>query len=471
MILGWVLRRYTQEGNRQWLGQVSVFTVTYIAYAVATAARLPYSLAKTSLRPTDPSASVPGWSPFNQDGGQELLGMLDTIFMAGYAFAMPVMGSIADRVNQVVFLTFGLVMISVMLVLLGMAHSWDIHNYGYFAATTLLGGCAQSICYPCVIAIISKWFGKSNIGLLLGIWSSCTPFGTIFGKLAGTAALAKGWQMTYISSGIFTACAAVLVLALLVGDPHDVKLLRPSDVQEAQEAETERNVDEDEPVPLRVLLQIPGMIAYCVACFFSKLAYYAFLFWLPLYLNQSLGYDKTAAGNISTFFDWGGFVGGIVGGVLMDRLKLRGPVLLVFQTCAPAMLLAYMLICRVAVVSDVWQAVLLFFLGFTVTTPYSLITSVMATDLGRDPSLEGNSKAAATVTGILDGTGSFGAVVQGLAMGWISNTFGWNSALIMLMIFSLFSAFCLIRPSVKELRARITEETPLARSLSLAVQA
>merc|ERR1711862_512879 len=82
------------------------------------------------------------------------------------------------------------------------------------------------------------------------------------------------------------------------------------------------------------------------------------------------------------------------------------------------------------------------------------ITSVMATDLGRHPCLKGNSKAAATATGILDGIGSFGAVVQGLVIGWISDTFGWDAVFVMLMVFSAFSAVCLVRPSLMEISDR-----------------
>merc|ERR1712039_485665 len=93
-------------------------------------------------------------------------------------------------------------------------------------------------------------------------------------------------------------------------------------------------------------------------------------------------------------------------------------------------------------------------MGFCMTTPYSLITSVMASDLGRHPSLRGNSSASATVTALLDGTGSAGAVVQGLAIGWVSEQFGWGATLYFLMGAAALSAICLVRPSVKELQER-----------------
>merc|ERR1712196_686825 len=95
---------------------------------------------------------------------------------------------------------------------------------------------------------------------------------------------------------------------------------------------------EEEAVPLCTICRIPGMVAYCCACFFSKLCYYAFVFWLPTYLADELGYSKEKAGDTSTFFDWGGFAGGIIGGVLIDRVKLKAPILITFQIFGVVML-------------------------------------------------------------------------------------------------------------------------------------
>jgi OPA family glycerol-3-phosphate transporter-like MFS transporter 1/2 len=49
--------------------------------------------------------------------------------------------------------------------------------------------------------------------------------------------------------------------------------------------------------------------------------------------------------------------------------------------------------------------------GLLVNGPYALITTAVSAELGVHPSLEGSSKALATVTSIIDGTGSIGAAV------------------------------------------------------------
>ena len=60
---------------------------------------------------------------------------------------------------------------------------------------------------------------------------------------------------------------------------------------------------------------------------------------------------------------------------------------------------------------------LLLLVGLLVNGPYALITTAVSAELGTHPSLRGSSKALATVTSIIDGTGSIGAAVGPLLAG------------------------------------------------------
>lgn len=63
--------------------------------------------------------------------------------------------------------------------------------------------------------------------------------------------------------------------------------------------------------------------------------------------------------------------------------------------------------------------VLLIVVGILVNGPYALITTAVSADLGTHSSVEGNAKALATVTAIIDGTGSIGAAVGPLLAGFL----------------------------------------------------
>jgi len=63
---------------------------------------------------------------------------------------------------------------------------------------------------------------------------------------------------------------------------------------------------------------------------------------------------------------------------------------------------------KLSVVSIGVNMLLLLLVGLLVNGPYALITTSVSAELGTHSSLEGNSKALATVTAIIDGTGSIG---------------------------------------------------------------
>lgn len=94
--------------------------------------------------------------------------------------------------------------------------------------------------------------------------------------------------------------------------------------------------------------------------------------------------------------------------------------------------------------------VLLFSLGILVNGPYALITTSVSAELGQHHSLEGNAKALATVTAIIDGTGSLGAALGPFLAGFVSSS-GWENVFYMLMLSDVFALVFLLRLVAKEI--------------------
>lgn len=67
------------------------------------------------------------------------------------------------------------------------------------------------------------------------------------------------------------------------------------------------------------------------------------------------------------------------------------------------------------------NAVILAITGFFIGGPSNMISSAISADLGRQDILRGSQEALATVTGIVDGTGSIGA-----AVGQVSRNEDWE---------------------------------------------
>lgn len=84
--------------------------------------------------------------------------------------------------------------------------------------------------------------------------------------------------------------------------------------------------------------------------------------------------------------------------------------------------------------------------------PYALITTAVSAELGYNPSINKVSNALATVTAIIDGTGSVGAALGPLLAALLKNALPqWLAVFIMVMISNLLAVLCLLRITVKEI--------------------
>ncbi|KAE8721071.1 putative glycerol-3-phosphate transporter 1 [Hibiscus syriacus] len=216
----------------------------------------------------------------------------------------------------------------------------------------------------------------------------------------------------------------------------------------------------DQPVRFIDAWKIPGVAPFAFCLFFAKLVAYTFLYWLPYYISHTAiegeYLSNETAGNLSTFFDVGGVLGGILAGHISDRLDARAITAATFMYCAIPALFFYRSYGHISLAMNV---ALMFVCGMFVNGPYALITTAVSADLGTHSSLRGNSKALATVTAIVDGTGSVGAAIGPLLTGYISAE-SWSTVFTMLMGAALVAGLLLTRLVVAEVAATISDSRP-----------
>lgn len=169
-----------------------------------------------------------------------------------------------------------------------------------------------------------------------------------------------------------------------------------------------------------------------------------------------------AAGNLSTLFDVGGVIGGILAGHISDRLHARAITAASFMYCAIPALFFYRSYGSTSLTINI---LLMFIAGVFVNGPYALITTAVSADLGTHSSLKGDSRALATVTAIIDGTGSVGAALGPLLTGYISAK-SWSAVFTMLMASALVAGLLLTRLVVAEVATKITESRRQGESAS-----
>ncbi|MCO5560340.1 hypothetical protein L7F22_013952 [Adiantum nelumboides] len=423
---------------------------------------------------------VKGWAPFNATSGTALLGEVDVAFLASYAIGMYLAGHLGDRLCNRWFLTVGMIGSGVCVSLFGMAYWWNIHWLGYFFIVQIIAGFFQATGWPSVVTVVARWFGKRKRGLVMGIWNAHTSVGNILGSVIGSFMLKYGWGWAFIVPGISIAFGGFLIFLFLVVDPVIVGFPSPHESSERgsrnHSVVEEHTVDPEQGLKSQPLLSngqsserhddaigffrawtIPGVAPFALCLFFTKLVAYTFLYWLPFYIRhtaiQGQYLSDSMSGNLSTIFDIGGVFGGIMAGYFSDKMRARAITAASFMYLSIPALLIY----NVFGSFSLWlNLILMFVVGVLVNGPYALITTAVSADLGTHKSLKGNSKALATVTAIIDGTGSVGAAVGPLLTGYISQT-GWRSVFYMLMTSALFAGLLLsklVSAEVRDLKAR-----------------
>ncbi|KAJ8967021.1 hypothetical protein NQ314_003138 [Rhamnusium bicolor] len=483
--------------NREICYRGSVVFLTYIAYMCYHLSRKPISVVKAVLHRncsglTPPTANEPinwcDWAPFDGSDANaaQMLGELDSSFLFCYAIAMFVSGFVAERVNLRYFLSMGMLLSGLFSYLFGLAKTYNIHHISYYIVvqasifsigkvvckqsvilekwkvkinlnlgapqeeskvTTLsslmgLAGICQTTGWPGVVTVMSNWFGKSKRGLIFGLWNSHTSIGNILGSLIAAEYVETDWALSFMMPGLYIGLAGFILFLFLVVNPSDVGCIS-SDIGTADHLEVQRRITErssllrhsssqssEQAIGFFSACCIPGVLEFSLALFFSKLVSYTFLYWLPLYVNASTTMGATLSADMSTLFDVGGIAGAIIAGVLSDKSEMPRQLMVVYQ--------------KMSTVSIGLNMMLLVIVGLLVNGPYALITTSVSAELGTHHSLEGNSKALATVTAIIDGTGSIGAAVGPLLAGFVSS-YGWENVFIMLMIADILSLLLLLR--------------------------
>lgn len=419
-----------------------------------------------------------GWPPFNASDGTHRLGELDLAFLLAYSFGMYFSGHLGDRYDLRVFLSIGMLGSGLLTIAFGLGYWWDIHRFSYFLVVQIVCGLFQSTGWPCVVAVVGHWFGEGEKGLIMGVWNSHASVGNILGSIVASSMLQFGWGWCFVLPGFFVILMSVIVYMFLVVSPEILGFGSPDGeielVEADQEVESENlsllhfkfpNTLEDTKIPnssdaigFLEAWRLPGVAAYSICLFFSKLVGYTFLYWLPFYIRHTavagVHFSHKTAGMLSTIFDIGGVFGGILAGFISDKIEAKAVTSIMFFSLSIFALILYRIYGSISMLINI---LLLFISGTLVNGPYALITTAVASDLGSNSAVGGNSRALATVAAIIDGTGSVGAAIGPLLAGYMS-TRGWNSVFVMLIMSVFIAELFLIHIAKSEIEAKRSQK-------------
>ena len=402
------------EAEKPRAGRYTAWGLTWVAYASYYFGRKGFSVVKSTLRH---SLGV----------SEQALGLIDSLYLGAYALGLFGSGYAGDRIGARRLIGLGLCASAACCAAFGLmsAALW-------FGILFFINGLAQSTGWPGTTRAMAEWTTPRNRGTVMALWCTCYQVGSIAATdFAAFLLRRNGWRAAFFGPALWMLGVAVLIFLLL--DRRG----RATVLETAEQAEVDL---ETRRLAQRVAFRNPTLWAFGGSYFFIKYVRYALLFWLPYYLSGTLGYAVDRAAYLSNAFEAGGIVGVVGLGMLSDRVRRFSRATL-SALCLLGLAFA-LLLCTALPERDVGLTVLaLSLVGALLFGPDALLSGAAAQDVG-------TRAAAATATGLVNGIGSLGGMLEGLSLPLISSHFGWRTLFPLLAGLSLCAALA-VRPATR----------------------
>ena len=389
--------------------RLRVFVLTWVSYATYYFARKNFPVAKRTIQ-TELGISTAG------------LAAIDTGYLATYAIGQFAGGWLGDRIGSRRLVGYGMIASAFLIAAFGASSTASL-----FALFFGLNGFVQATGWPGNVKAMAAWYGPTERGAVMGFWSTCFQVGPLLATALAAYLLAHfGWRTAFFGPAVWVALVGIVVLLFLQEGPHEHEPLSMRPPKASRESVR---------AAAREALANPVVWLLGASYFGMKLIRYCIDFWLPYYLEKSLGYPRDTAAYVSTAFQFGGIFGAILVGWISDKLfpGRRGAIAAV---CTVALAFALALYGRVAPMGLWTNFAAMALVGFFLFGPDALISGVAAQDLG-------GPLAAATVAGFINGCGSVGAIAQGALVAGVSSRFGWQAVFQALMLLAAVSSLAL----------------------------
>ena len=420
--------------------QHALLVLLWLAYASSYLLRKPLALIKSDL--------VKDLAlPINA------LGWLDVSLLLPYAGVSLTLGWVADVVGHRTVLGLGLVISGLCSVAIGWATNI------YMICLLLFGtGASQALLWPAAGSILSRWFSPSDRNYAFGIFgTSCFAGSVLATYLAVYLRELSGWRGIFVPCSIIAICVGVLVLffahppktyniTIAGNDDADIGFEKVTLI-DSKQGSTSTEVKKS--LTFTGVMKLKLMPSICLSILCMKYVRYAFLLWLPYFLHEALNYSEVNAGMSSTVFDIGGVLGSLVNGFLVRHLFRLNNILGSAGTCFLTGIFMVLFFLSTDL-SFFFHMTLLGLGGMFNCAGDILLTGPVAASIGNEHG------AAAAVSGVINGMGSVGSVVQGPIVAWVGATLGWMAVIPLLTVVATLGGFASYRAYLQSLKLNIS---------------
>ncbi len=274
-----------------------------------------------------------GAMPKDLDLNPERMGYL--LFGFGWAYALGQLpsGGLLDRFGSKRVYGIAIILWSIFAFLTGFAG-----YVGPSAAFTVIfilricSGLAQSPVFPGNGRIVAAWFPTAERGRASAIFNSSQYFALpIFAPIFGGLLHSYGWQSCFWFMGALGVVLTVLWFTNIYG-PKDHPRVSPQEVETIERGGGLVNTDSQSSArkntltwaTVKMLLSHRMLVGVYIGQYCITTLTWFFLTWFPLYLSQARHMSVLKVGFAAAVPGLCGGFGGILGGIISDKLLQRG---------------------------------------------------------------------------------------------------------------------------------------------------
>jgi ACS family hexuronate transporter-like MFS transporter len=330
-------------------------------------------------------------------------GRISAAFTLAYAIGFLFAGWFIDRVGTRIGYALYLGVWSIA----AAAHALASTPIAFGAARFALG-LGESGNFPAAIKTVAEWFPRRERAFATGLFNAGSNVGVIVAPLVVPwLTLQWSWRVAFAVTGLFG------LVWILFWWP----LYRTPDEHPRLSAEELQHIESDPPEPaVRVswaeLLRHRQAWAFASGKFLTDSVWWFYLFWFPLFMADTFGFDLRNIGLPLVTVYLLADVGSVVGGWLSSRLLVRGWTPNAARKTA--MLVCAVLILPVAMaprVANPWIAVWLVGVAAAAHQGFSANMFTIASDMFP-------KRAVGSVVGFGGFAGAMGGFLMNLGAGW-----------------------------------------------------
>jgi len=263
------------------------------------------------------------------------MGFVFSAFAWSYVLAQLPGGWLLDRFGSKITYFFSIFLWSLFTMLMGTVGFFT----GAAALATLIGlrllvGAAEAPSFPGNSRIASAWFPTAERGTAAAIFNSAQYFATVlFAPLMGWLVHSFGWESVFFVMGGLGIVMAFIWLKMVYG-PKDHPRINAAELAYIEAGGALVDLESKDKVAattkldtwscIKQLLGNRMLLGVYIGQYCINTLTYFFLTWFPVYLVTERHMTILKAGFIAALPAVAGFCGGVLGGVISDKLIKSG---------------------------------------------------------------------------------------------------------------------------------------------------